>query len=449
VIPDLVFRLDRRGTFLDFLPARGLAPVVPAADFLGRNLGDILPSIADRALPKVERALDTGLEQSLEYDLILENGPRFFEARFVACSDADVLVIVRDVTDKRETEEKLRQSEERLRSLVEMAGDVILSLSTEGEILEFNQEAERLHGVSRASVLGKNYLNVFVPEEERSSLRESAKRVLSGIPTRGHVGSVVDASGRRRFLSWNVDRILDSEGRPTGLVACGQDVTQRKELEESVLSIASGVSGSRGQQFFRHLVSRLAAILEADFVNVGKLEIEDGKKRIRTIARIADGKPARNAAYDLEGSPCEDVVGKKTCSYAEGAKDLFPRDRALTELGIEGYVAAPLFNSRDEAIGLINVLYRRPIPNLSLAESILRIFAARASGELERKVAEEELRASEQLNRRIIEAIPGGVVQAASDGSILLANEQAQLFLALTYDDATAATASASSMFPS
>jgi signal transduction histidine kinase/CheY-like chemotaxis protein len=249
------------------------------------------------------------------------------------------------------------------------------------------------------------------------------------------VGAVVDASGRRRFLSWNVDRILDSEGRPTGLVACGQDVTQRKELEESVLSIATGVSASRGQEFFRHLVSRLAAILEADFVNIGKLEVEDGKKRIRTIARVADGKPARNAVYGLEGSPCEDVVGKKTCSYAEGAKDLFPRDRALADWGIEGYVGAPLFDSRDGAIGLINVLYRRPIPNLSLAESILRIFAARASGELERKLAEEELRASEQLNRRIIEAIPGGVVQAASDGSILLANEQAQLFLALTYDD--------------
>jgi len=437
VIPDLVFRLDRKGTFLDFLPARGLTPLVPAEDFLGKRLGDILPSIAERALAKVARALGTGVEQSLEYDLPLENGIRFFEARFVASSDDDVLVIVRDVTEKRATEEKLRQSEERFRSLVEMAGDVILSLSTEGEILEFNQEAERLHGVSRASVLGKNYLTLFVPEEERSSLRENSRRVLSGIPTRGRVGSAIDASGRRRFLSWNVDRILDSEGRPIGFVACGQDVTQQKELEESVLSIASGVSASTGQRFFRHLASRLAEILEADFVNIGKLELEDKTRRIRTIARFAEGKLARNAVYDLEGSPCEDVVGKKTCSYAEGVKDLFPRDRALAEWGIEGYVGAPLFDSKDEALGLINVLYRRPIPNLSLAESILRIFAARASGELERKVAQEELRASEQLNRRIIEAIPGGVVQAASDGSILLANEQAQLFLAITYDDVT------------
>jgi PAS domain-containing protein len=66
VIPDLVFRLDRGGTFLDFLPARGLAPLVPAEDFLGKKLSDIVLSIVDRALPNVSRALDTGVEQALE-----------------------------------------------------------------------------------------------------------------------------------------------------------------------------------------------------------------------------------------------------------------------------------------------------------------------------------------------------------------------------------------------
>jgi PAS domain S-box-containing protein len=321
--------------------------------------------------------------------------------------------------------------EERLRLAVENAGDVIIVLSTQGEIVEFNAAAERFFGVSRESVLGKEYLARFVPQEEQAASREDAKRTLAGLPLRGRLRPVT-VDGRPRFLSWNVDRFLDSSGRPAGVVACGRDVTQQKELEDRVLiGIATGISASTGQELFRHLAGRLMEILEADYVTIGKLE---GKRHLRTIACFADGVVAEDTTYDLEGSPCDLVVAGRVCSFAEGVKNLFPGDPILMEWGVEGYVGAPLFDSSEQVQGLVNAFFKAPIRDVSLAESIVRIFAARASGELERLVAVEELRTSEQLKRRIIEAIPGGVVQAAPDGSIVLANEQARQFLHLTYD---------------
>jgi PAS domain S-box-containing protein len=321
---------------------------------------------------------------------------------------------------------------------VETAGDVILLLSPGGEILELNREAERVLGVVREQALGKRFLETFVPESHHEICRSDAAKALGGVPTRGFVYPILRGHARVRFLSWNLDRMLDSSGGSIGLIACGHDVTDQKVLEESILSIARGVSAATGQKFFRHLVSRLAEILEADFVLIGELE-RDGAEpaRIRTIARFADGKPAKNIVYDLAGSPCENVVGKRLCSYASGVQELFPRDRVLVATGVVGYVGAPLYDSQDRALGIINVLYRREIPNVRLAESVLRIFATRAAGELERKTAEQELLASERLNQRIIESMPGGVVQVDADGGIPFANEQAQRFLGLEYDDAT------------
>ncbi len=330
VIPNLVFRLDRYGNFHDFLPARGFAPYLPVQEFLGRNLREVFPTFGEEAASKCAEAVATGIEQSLEYDLPVDGEPRYFESRFVPSGATGVLVIVRDVTERRLTAERLRQSEERFRSVVETAGDVILLISPGGEILELNREAERVLGVVREQALGKRFLETFVPESHHEICRSDAAKALGGVPTRGFVYPILRGHTQVRFLSWNLDRMLDSSGGSIGLIACGHDVTDQKVLEESILSIARGVSAATGQKFFRHLVSRLAEILEADFVLIGELE-RDGAEpaRIRTIARFADGKPAKNIVYDLAGSPCENVVGKRLCSYASGVQELFPQDSSI------------------------------------------------------------------------------------------------------------------------
>jgi PAS domain-containing protein len=62
-------------------------------------------------------------------------------------------------------EKLLRESEARFRTLVQTAGSVILLLSPDGLILEFNQEAERISGTQRHEALGKNAINYLIPEK--------------------------------------------------------------------------------------------------------------------------------------------------------------------------------------------------------------------------------------------------------------------------------------------
>ena len=105
--------------------------------------------------------------------------------------------------------------------LIQCAPNVILFLSPDHIIIEFNPEAERLYGRKREDVLGKDYFEEFLPDDTRKAVAADIEKVLAGEPTRGFENVVIDHDGQERILSWNVDRVLDSEGKTSGIVAVG------------------------------------------------------------------------------------------------------------------------------------------------------------------------------------------------------------------------------------
>src|SRR5579864_5070227 len=105
-------------------------------------------------------------------------------------------------------------------------------------------------------------------------------------------------------------------------------------LEHLVFEMAKGMSGQTGQAFFHSLVGRLAAALKADFVLVGVLQ--PGGERIATLAAYGDGAEVPAIEYDLDGTPCANVMEKQLCSYPSGIQQMFPRDLMLGQIGAEG-----------------------------------------------------------------------------------------------------------------
>ena len=74
-----------------------------------------------------------------------------------------------DITPRMRAEQALRASEDRYRSLVELAGSVIVVVDTDGRITEFNREAETFFGLSRADALDRSYVDCCVSEPHRSA----------------------------------------------------------------------------------------------------------------------------------------------------------------------------------------------------------------------------------------------------------------------------------------
>jgi formate hydrogenlyase transcriptional activator len=171
-------------------------------------------------------------------------------------------------------------------------------------------------------------------------------------------------------------------------------------LEHLVFEIAEGLSGQTGEAFFHSLVRRLAAALDADFVLVGVLQ--PGGDRIKTIAAFGDGADAATLEYDLDGTPCANVVEKRLCSYATGIQQMFPHDLMLGQIGAEGYVGSPMIDSAGHCLGLVCALTRRPLQHPKMAETLLQLVAIHASAELERKSYEDALADSEKRLRALV-----------------------------------------------
>ncbi|MDN5941209.1 MAG: PAS domain S-box protein [Nitrospira sp.] len=202
--------------------------------------------------------------------------------------------------------------------------------------------------------------------------------------------------------------MYDRSDNAIRVIGAMMDITMNKRTEEVVLSIAEGISTATGHIFFHSLMKHLAESLGADYAFIGEL-MKGHPGRVRTVVVWGRGRLADNFEYDLAGTPCADVVRQRPCGYESGVQQLFPLDQLLADMQIEGFVGASLNDANRRMLGLLVVMFEKPVDNLALAESILNIFGVRAASELERQQKEEALRESEQRLNLVLEATSSGV----------------------------------------
>ena len=197
--------------------------------------------------------------------------------------------------------------------------------------------------------------------------------------------------GKGGYLSAFATPLLDRKGAVVGWIEILRDMTKSKSAEEQLLNIAQGVSSATGGAFFQSLVDHMVKALGFDYAYVGKLSSDGENRRVLVIASNAAEKFQTGHEYEISGTPSESVVDKQGCIiYSGGVRQFFPNDAALAEMDIESYAGAALCDSEGRALGILVILHRQPLPDEPQNETILKIFAAQASAELQRSIAEAE-----------------------------------------------------------
>ncbi len=297
-----------------------------------------------------------------------------------------------EIEERKRIGEALRSSEKKYRALINEASDSIVLSDTEGNVLDTNRKALELFGYSKDELFQKHVTELHPKEELEETLTAFKKAVQSGS------GSLNDTKILRKdgkTVPVDISGSVIQYGDQKVVQGFFRDITERKRAEEVVRNIAEGVSASTGEIFFQSLVRQLAQMLEMDFVLVGEL-IDQIEENVETVAVWAHNDIVDNFTYELANTPCQNVVGQALCCYPENVQEQFPLDQMLQEMNVECYVGVPLFDSRGSPLGIMAVLDGESLENPEFVESTLRVFAARASAELQRKRAEDALRKSEK-----------------------------------------------------
>ncbi len=170
-----------------------------------------------------------------------------------------------------------------------------------------------------------------------------------------------------------------------------RDLKEKNRAEHAITRIMEGVSTATGDQFFPAVAKSMSEILSADALSIGVLT-NDSDEHIKSLAFFLDGMPYPNLRYELEGTPCKTIIGKGPKSFTSNIQQLFPEDIELQEMGMEAYIGVPLFDSQNKPLGVQFAMFRHPVKNPLFTESVLRIFAARTSAEIERAHTEEQVK---------------------------------------------------------
>jgi hypothetical protein len=185
-------------------------------------------------------------------------------------------------------------------------------------------------------------------------------------------------------LRLSMVRLPDSRVLCTFLDASAE-VAAQNDLDSIALAFASGV----GEHLLDGLVLSLAMILPADYAFIGRLAGR-ARDQIQTASFCDRGMIAPSRTYSLAGAPCADVIeAKELCTFESGVARRFPGDKMLAQMGAQAYIGAPLTDSLGRVLGLMAIVNCRPLADALRAGRLLKIYASRASLEMERMLIDQ------------------------------------------------------------
>jgi PAS domain S-box-containing protein len=301
-----------------------------------------------------------------------------------------------------ELEEKNRQllaSEKKYRDLVETSQDMIWSVDVEGRFTFVNQAVKQIHGYEPEEMLGRPFTD-FQPSEQQAKDLEVAQHILSGERYFQYETIHLAKDGKPIRLLFNAIALSDDQGNIIGGTGTASNITKRKQREEALQLIVEGIASKTGDEFFHSCVHYLAELLQVRYALVAEC-VAATQTQLRTLAFWTGEDFCENLEYDIADTPCQKAIEGTICYHPDGLQALFPSNRTLTALEAQSYLGIPLSNTSGTIIGLLAVLDTKPMVNESGARDvppdylhILKIFAARAGAELERKLAEDALKQS-------------------------------------------------------
>ena len=204
-----------------------------------------------------------------------------------------------------------------------------------------------------------------------------------------------------------------------GLLNMNKDGELFKDIvaDKAIRLILEGTATEVGERFFRSLVQNLTKVLDTKGAWV--TEYIEEERRLNALAFVLNGRWLKNFSYDITGTACESVVvEKKLVHIPERLLELYKGNADLAELETilgskkaVSYLGVPLTDANEKILGHLSVIDTRSIPKHPQVVNIFRIFANRASAELQRLNAEKKIYQNEQKFRGLFDSTMDAIIE--------------------------------------
>jgi len=236
-IPDLMIRAKGDGTYLDIIGSDRLRGVHGVRQFIpGRTVQESLPpDLANQRMHYIQQALTTGELQIYEQRITINDQAQDEEVRILVLGDDEVLIMVRDITDRKQAEESLRIAEENYRSIFENALEGIFQSSPEGRFINVNPALAKIYGYDSPSEMLESITDIgkqlYVDPEKRFEFKTLLEKQDAAMDFEYRCyckdGSIIWIQIDARAVKDNRGKVLYYEG-------IVQDITDRKRREDEL-----------------------------------------------------------------------------------------------------------------------------------------------------------------------------------------------------------------------
>jgi PAS domain S-box-containing protein len=236
---DIVFRTDDTGHFTFVNPAVLRVTGYGKEEIIGKHYRKLIhPDMLDEVMKLFVSQLENLVQNAYyEFRTLTKDGQEIWigQNTQLIVEDGHVVgfqAVARDITERKQAEEALRESERKYKSLIDNFQDIILTINLEGKITFASQSIKEKLGYESAETINMSILD-FVQEEDHQRVLESLQKGMKGEKIKGFQTQVITKSGERLFFESSFSRVY-KDGAVVGAQAIIKDITESKRATEDL-----------------------------------------------------------------------------------------------------------------------------------------------------------------------------------------------------------------------